>query len=224
MIKGLRKPIAKPAGTRAGLSCPSRTPGALAPVRRRRDVYSGGGRERGGRVKSRRREGGRLGQRVRPRHDGGGARPTRNAQGASGRSGSRNRARSGRQSPGTISPLQEGRNQGIPPASSALSRRTELSSANDSSSSRRGSDSNSKDDSTSRRGWDSNASHISNASNGTSGSVSNGDCPRSQGQRRGACSISVRPPNSRANARGPNHRAGLPERTHEVPITGLDFE
>ena len=51
-----------------------------------------------------------------------------------------------------------------------------------------------------------------------------GTCTHSQGQRRDACSISVSPPNSRADARGPNHGAGLPERTHEVSTTGLDFE
>ena len=79
MAKGLRKPIARLTDTRAGPFCPSRAPAALDPHCRRRGVYSGGGRERRGRVKSRRREGNRLGQRVRPRHDGGGARPTRNA-------------------------------------------------------------------------------------------------------------------------------------------------
>ena len=51
-----------------------------------------GGRKQRGHVKSRRREGGRLVQQVRPRHDGGvtpGA--TRNARGASGRTRSRGR-------------------------------------------------------------------------------------------------------------------------------------
>ena len=92
-------------------SCPSRAPAALAPHCRRGGVYSGGGRERGGRVSLSWREGGRVGQRVRPRHDGGGARPTRNAQGTSGRSWSRNWGSGGRQFPGTIDPLQKGRNR-----------------------------------------------------------------------------------------------------------------
>ena len=54
-------------------------------------VYSGGGRERGGGVKSRRKEGARLGQRVQPRQRSGGVAPgvTRNARGASGRIRSR---------------------------------------------------------------------------------------------------------------------------------------
>ena len=78
--------------------------------------------------------------------------------------------------------------EGNPPAPSAPSRRAEISSANDSS--------NSKDNSTSRRGSDSNAIHTSNGSNNTGGSVSNGDIPAS-------------PPNSRADARGPNHGVGL---------------
>ena len=82
--------------------------------------------------------------------------------------------------------------EGNAPASSAPSRRAEVGSVNDSSNSSSGSDSsNSKDDSISRSGSDSNASHTSNGSNSTSGS------------------ISVSPPNSRADARGPNHGAGL---------------
>ena len=104
-------------------------------------------------VKARRREGGRLGQRVRPRQDGDGAHPTRNAQGASGRSGA-----------GTV-----GVTEGNPPAPSAPSRRAESGSVNDSS--------NSKDDSTSRRGSDSNANHTSNDSSSASGRASSGDIP-----------------------------------------------
>ena len=89
----------------------------------------------------------------------GGAQPTRNAQGASGRSGSRNRETSRRQSPGTIGPLPEGRNQGNPSAPSAPSRRAEIGGVNDSSNS---SSSN-------------NPSPTSSGSSSTSGSVSNGD-------------------------------------------------
>ena len=91
---GLRKPIARSTDTRVGTSRLFRAPAALAPPCRRGGVYSGGGRERGGRVKSRRREGCRLRQGVRPRHDGGGAHATRNAQGTSGRSGGRNQGSS----------------------------------------------------------------------------------------------------------------------------------
>ena len=61
MAKGLRKPIARSTDTRAGPFCPSRVPAALAPHCRRGGVYSRGGRERGERVKSRRREGNKLG-------------------------------------------------------------------------------------------------------------------------------------------------------------------
>ena len=64
MAKGLRKPIARSTDTRAGLFCPSRSPAALALHCQRRGVYSRRGRERGGRVKSRRKEGNILGQRV----------------------------------------------------------------------------------------------------------------------------------------------------------------
>ena len=87
MAKGLRKPIARSTHTRAGTLFPSRAPAATALYCRRRGVYSGGGRERGGRVKSRRRGDGKLGQRVRPRQHGGGVAPgaTHNARGASGR-------------------------------------------------------------------------------------------------------------------------------------------
>ena len=56
MAKGLRKPIARSLHTRADTLCPSRAPAATAPFCRRGGVYSGGGRERGGRIKSRRRE------------------------------------------------------------------------------------------------------------------------------------------------------------------------
>ena len=97
MAKGLRKPVARSTHTRAGTLCPSRAPVVTAPYCRRGGVYSGGGRERGGperggRVKSKRREDGRLGQRVRPRHHGGVApSATRNARGVSGRTWSRGR-------------------------------------------------------------------------------------------------------------------------------------
>ena len=133
--------------------CPSRAPVALAPHCRRGGAYSGGGREREGRAKSRRREGGRLGQRVRPRHDGGGARPTRKAPAVEAGAGT-----------GGVA-------EGKSPIPSALS-------INDSSNSSSSSDSsNSKDDSTDRRGSDSNASHTSNGSSSTSVSVSSGDIP-----------------------------------------------
>ena len=107
MTKGLRKPIARSTNTRAGTLCPSR-----APYCRRGGVYNGGGREWRGRVKSKRREYERLGQRVRPRHGGGitsGA--TRNARGASGRTWSRGLGQRGcgRQPPDTIGLPREGR-------------------------------------------------------------------------------------------------------------------
>ena len=91
MAKGLRKPIARSTHTGADTLCLSRAPAAAAPYCQRGGVYSGGGRERGGGVKSRRKEGARLGQRVQPRQRSGGAAPgvTRNARGASGRIWSR---------------------------------------------------------------------------------------------------------------------------------------
>ena len=91
MAKGLRKPIARSTHTGADTLCLSRAPAAAAPYCQRGGVYSGGGRERGGGVKSRRKEGARLGQRVQPRQRSGGVAPgaTRNAQGASGRIRSR---------------------------------------------------------------------------------------------------------------------------------------
>ena len=91
MAKGLRKPIARSTHTRADTLCLSRAPAAAAPYCQRGGVYSGGGRERGGGVKSRRKEGARLGQRVQPRQRSGGVAPgvTRNARGASGRIRSR---------------------------------------------------------------------------------------------------------------------------------------
>ena len=91
MAKGLRKPIARSTHTGADTLCLSRAPAAAAPYCQRGGVYSGGGRERGGGVKSRRKEGARLGQRVQPRQRSGGAAPgvTRNARGASGRIRSR---------------------------------------------------------------------------------------------------------------------------------------
>ena len=91
MSKGPRKPIARSTHTGADTLCLSRAPAAAAPYCQRRGVYSGGGRERGGGVKSRRKEGARLGQRVQPRQRSGGVAPgvTRNARGASGRNKSR---------------------------------------------------------------------------------------------------------------------------------------
>ena len=91
MAKGLRKPIARSTHTGADTLCLSRAPAAAAPYCQRGGVYSGGGCERGGGVKSRRKEGARLGQRVQPRQRSGGVAPgvTRNARGASGRIRSR---------------------------------------------------------------------------------------------------------------------------------------
>ena len=91
MSKGPRKPIARSTHTGADTLCLSRAPAAAAPYCQRGGVYSGGGRERGGGVKSRRKEGARLGQRVQPRQRSGGVAPgvTRNARGASGRNKSR---------------------------------------------------------------------------------------------------------------------------------------
>ena len=91
MAKGPRKPIARSTHTGADNLCLSRAPAAAAPYCQRGGVYSGGGRERGGGVKSRRKEGARLGQRVQPRQRSGGVAPgvTRNARGASGRNRSR---------------------------------------------------------------------------------------------------------------------------------------
>ena len=72
MAKGLLKPIARSTHTRAGTLCLSRAPAATAPYCQRGGVYSEGGCERGGCVKSRWREDGRLGERIRLRqHDGG---------------------------------------------------------------------------------------------------------------------------------------------------------
>ena len=91
MARGLRKSIARSTHTGADTLCLSRAPAAAAPYCQRGGVYSGGGRERGGGVKSRRKEGARLGQRVQPRQRSGGVAPgvTRNARGASGRIRSR---------------------------------------------------------------------------------------------------------------------------------------
>ena len=85
--KGLWKSTAKSTHTGADTLCLSHAPAAAAPYCRRGGVYSEGGRERGGGVKSRRKEGARLGQRVQPRQRSGGVAPgaTRNARGASGR-------------------------------------------------------------------------------------------------------------------------------------------
>ena len=91
MSKGPRKPIARSTHTGADTLCLSRAPAAAAPYCQRGGVYSGGERERGGGVKSRRKEGARLGQRVQPRQRSGGVAPgvTRYARGASGRNKSR---------------------------------------------------------------------------------------------------------------------------------------
>ena len=91
MAKGPRKPIARSTHTGADTLYLSRAPAAAAPYCQRGGVYSGGGRERGGGVKSRRKEGARRGQRVQPRQRSGGVAPgvTRNARGASGRIRSR---------------------------------------------------------------------------------------------------------------------------------------
>ena len=91
MARGLRKSIARSTHTGADTLRLSRTPAAAAPYCQRGGVYSGGGRERGGGVKSRRKEGARRGQRVQPRQRSGGVAPgvTRNARGASGRIRSR---------------------------------------------------------------------------------------------------------------------------------------
>ena len=91
MARGLLTPIARSTHTGADTLCLSRAPAAAAPYCQRGGVYSRGGRERGGGVKSRRKEGARLGQRVQPRQRSGGAAPgvTRNARGASGRIRSR---------------------------------------------------------------------------------------------------------------------------------------
>ena len=91
MAKGPRKPITRSTHTGADTLCLSRAPAAASPYCQRGGVYSGGGRERGGGVKSRRKEGARLGPRVQPRQRSGGVAPgvTRNARGASGRNRSR---------------------------------------------------------------------------------------------------------------------------------------
>ena len=91
MARGLRKSIARSTHTGADTLRLSRAPAAAAPYCQRGGVYSGGGRERGGGVKSRRKEGARRGQRVQPRQRSGGVAPgvTRNAQGASDRIRSR---------------------------------------------------------------------------------------------------------------------------------------
>ena len=91
MARGLRKSIARSTHTGADTPRLSRTPAAAAPYCQRGGVYSGGGRERGGGVKSRRKEGARRGQRVQPRQRSGGVAlgVTRNARGASGRIRSR---------------------------------------------------------------------------------------------------------------------------------------
>ena len=91
MARGLRKSIARSTHTGADTLCLSRAPAAAAPYCQRGGVYSGGGRERGGGVKSRRKEGARRGQRVQPRQRSGGVASgvTRNARGASGRMRSR---------------------------------------------------------------------------------------------------------------------------------------
>ena len=91
MARGLRKSIARSTHTGADTLRLSRAPAAAAPYCQRGGVYSGGGRERGGGVKSRRKKGARREQRVQPRQRSGGVAPgvTRNARGASGRIRSR---------------------------------------------------------------------------------------------------------------------------------------
>ena len=120
MAKELRKLIARSTHTRAGTLCSSHVPAATASYCQRGGVYSGGWREWRGRVKSRRREDGRLGRRVRPRHDGEvppGA--TCNARGASDRTWSRGR----------------GGVEGNPPTPSVSPGRVDFSGINGSSSS-----------------------------------------------------------------------------------------
>ena len=82
MARGLRKSIARSTHTGADTLRLSRAPAAAAPYCQRGGVYSGGGRERGGGVKSRRKEGARRGQRVQPRQRSGGVAPgvTRNGE------------------------------------------------------------------------------------------------------------------------------------------------
>ena len=89
--KGIWKSTAKSTHAGADTLCLSRAPAVAAHYYQRGGVYSGGGRERGGGVKSRRKEGARLGQRVQPRQRSGGVTlgVTRNARGASGRIRSR---------------------------------------------------------------------------------------------------------------------------------------
>ena len=70
--KGLWKSTAKSTHTGADTLCLSRAPAATAPYCQRGGVHSGGGRELGGGVKSRRKEDARLGQRVQPRQRSGG--------------------------------------------------------------------------------------------------------------------------------------------------------
>ena len=91
MAKGLRKPIARSTHTGADTLCLSRAPAAAVPYCQRGGVYSGEGHERGEGVKSRRKEGARLRQRVQPRQRSGDVAPgvTRNTRGASGRMRSR---------------------------------------------------------------------------------------------------------------------------------------
>ena len=113
MARGLRKSIARSTHTGADTLRLSRTPAAAAPYCQRGGVYSGGGRERGGGVKSRRKEGARRGQRVQPRQRSGGVAPgvTRNARGASGRIRSRGSGGAEGNPPNTIGLPREGRRQ-----------------------------------------------------------------------------------------------------------------
>ena len=97
--------------------------------------------------------------------------------------------------------------EGNLPAPSAPFRRAGIGSINDSSHSSSSSNSNnSKYDSTSRRGSVSNAR---NGSSNTSGSVSSGDNPALTGTEARRLQHFGKPPNSRADARGPNHGVGL---------------
>ena len=143
---------------------------------------------------SKRREDGRLGQRFRPQHGGGGACPTRKVPG-------------GKAKVGTV-----GVAEGTPLELSAPSRRAEIGSVNDSSNSSTSNDSSdSKYYSTMRGGQRQQRQ------------------PHQQWQQQ-----YKRQRQQRGHSR--SHRDGgeapvafrqaprTPERTHKVPITGLDFE
>ena len=97
-----------------------------------------------------------------------------------------------------------------PPATSTPSRRPEIGSVDDSSDSSSSRDSsNSKDDSISKRGSVNNASQTSNGSSSTSGNVSSEDIPTLIETEARRLQHFGKTPDSRADARGPNHGAGL---------------